>query len=62
MLISFLFINVIIFFFFINILIIIDIVFFIKYDTHNNINLLIISIDFLCLKYHLDKFLLNSYI
>ena len=62
MLIFFLFINVIIFFFFINILMIIDIVFFVKYDAHDNIDLLIISIDFLCLKYHFDEFLLNSYI
>ena len=38
---------------------IINIVFFIKYDAYNNINLLIISIDFFCLKYHFDKFLLD---
>ena len=61
-LISSLFINVIIFFFFIDILIIVEIVFFVKYDTHNNMNLLIILIDFLCLKYQLDEFLFDSYI
>ena len=61
-LILFLFINAIIFFFFIDILIIVDIVFFIKYNTHNNISLLIISINFFCLKYHFDKSLLDSYI
>ena len=61
-LISFLFINVIIFFFFIDIFMIANIVFFIKYNAHNNINLLIISIDFLCLKYHFDEFLFDSYI
>ena len=34
---------------------IIVIEFFIKYNMHNNF-------DFLCLKYQLDKFLLNLYI
>ena len=62
-LISFLSINVIIFSFFINIFIIIIIEFFVKYDTHNNFDFFfIISIDFLCLEYQLDKFLLNLYI
>ena len=62
-LISFLSINVIISFFFINTLIIIVIKFFVKYDMHNNLDLsFIISIDFLCLRYQLDKSLLNSYI
>ena len=61
-LISSLFISVIISFFPINILMIVDIMFFVKYNTHNSIDLLILSIDFLCLKYHLDKSLLNSYI
>ena len=51
-LISFLLINVIIFFFFINTFMIIIIKFFIKYDTHNNLDFFfIISIDFLYLKY-----------
>ena len=37
--------------------------FFIKYDTHNNLDFFfIISIDFFCLRYQLDKSLLNSYI
>ena len=49
--ISFLFINVIIFFFFIDILIIIVIVFSMKYNVYNNFNFLIISINFLCLRY-----------
>ena len=57
-----LFINVIIFFFFIDIFMIVDIIFFVKYNAYNNISLLIISIDFFCLKYHLDEFLLDSYI
>ena len=62
-LISFLSINAIIFFFFINIFMIAVIEFFVKYDTHNNLDLFfIISIDFLCLRYQLDKSLLNSYI
>ena len=61
--ISFLSINIIIFFFFINIFIIAVIEFFVKYDTHNNLDFFfIISIDFLCLRYQLDKSLLNSYI
>ena len=59
---SSLFINVIIFFFFIDILITIDIVFFVKYNAHNNIDLLIISIDFLYLKYQFDEFLFDLYI
>ena len=51
----YLLINIIIFFFFINIFIIVDIGFFIKYNVHNNLNLyLIISIDFLYLKYQFD--------
>ena len=63
MLISSLLINVIIFFFFINTLMIVIIEFFVKYDIHNNLDLFfIISIDFLYLKYQLDKSLLNSYI
>ena len=61
-LISFLFINAIIFFFLIDILIIVDIIFFIKYNAYNNIGFLIISIDFLCLEYHFDEFLFDSYI
>ena len=60
--ISFLFINVIIFFFSINTLIITIIMFFIKYNTHNNFELLIISINFLYLRYQLNKFLLDLYI
>ena len=63
MLISFLLINVIIFSFVINILMIIVIKFFIKYDMHNNLGFFfIMSIDFLYLRYQLDKSLLNSYI
>ena len=58
----YLFINVIISFFLINILMIAIIMFFVKYNTYNNFNLLIMSIDFLYLKYQLDKFLLNLYI
>ena len=62
-LISFLSINVIIYFFFINILIIAVIEFFVKYNTHNNLDFFfIISINFLYLRYQLDKSLLNSYI
>ena len=57
-----LFINIITFFFSIDIFIIIIIVFFIKYDAHNSFNLLIISINFLYLKYQFDKFLLTLYI
>ena len=57
-----LFMSAIISFFFINIFIIVNIIFFIKYNAHNNINFLIILINFLCLKYHLDKFLFNLYI
>ena len=49
--ISFLFINVIIFFFFIDIFIIIVIEFFVKYNVYNNFDFLIISINFLYLKY-----------
>ena len=41
---------------------IIIIVFFIKYNVYNNFNLLIMSIDFLYLKYQLNKFLFNLYI
>ena len=42
---------------------IIVIEFFIKYDTHNNLDFsFIISIDFLYLKYQFDKSLLNLYI
>ena len=59
---SFLFINAIISFFFIDIFMIIIIVFFVKYNAYNNFNLLIISIDFLYLKYQLDEFLFNLYI
>ena len=45
-------INIIIIFFFIHIFIIIVIEFFVKYNTHNNLNLFfIISINFLYLKY-----------
>ena len=51
MFVSFLFINVIIFFFSIDIFIIVIIVFLVKCDVHNNFDLLIISINFLCLKY-----------
>ena len=51
-LISFLLINAIIFFFSINIFMIIIIRFFIKYDTHDNLDFFfIISIDFLYLGY-----------
>ena len=51
-LISFLLINVIISFFFINTLIIVVIEFFIKYDTHNNLDFFfIISINFFYLRY-----------
>ena len=46
-----LFINAIIFFFSIDILIIIIIVFSIKYDAHNSFNLIIMSINFLYLRY-----------
>ena len=62
MLILFLFINVIISSLFIYTLIIIIIMFFVKYNTHNNFDFLIISIDFLCLKYQFDKFLFDLYI
>ena len=59
----YLLINVIIFFFFIDIFIIINIEFFVKYNAHNNLNLIfIILINFLYLKYQFDKFLLNLYI
>ena len=62
-LILFLLINVIIFSFFINTLIIAVIKFFVKYNIYNNFDFsFIISIDFLYLKYQLDKSLLNSYI
>ena len=60
--ISFLFINALIFFFSINIFMIVIIVFFIKYNAYNNFDLIIISIDFLCLRYQLDEFLFDSYI
>ena len=60
--ISFFSINVIIFFF-INIIIIIIIKFFVKYNTLNNFDFnVIISINFLYLRYQFDKFLFNSYI
>ena len=60
-LISSLLINIIISFFFINIFIIVVIEFFVKYDTHNNLNLFfIISIDFLYLEYQFNESLLNS--
>ena len=62
MFISSLFINVIISFFSIDTFIIVIIVFFIKYDAYNNFDLIIISIDFLYLKYQLDEFLLDLYI
>ena len=55
-------INVIIFSLFINTFIIIVIVFSIKYDMHNNFDFLIISINFLYLKYQLDEFLFDLYI
>ena len=48
---SFLFINVIISFFLTHTLIITIMIFFVKYDTHDNFDLFIISIDFLYLKY-----------
>ena len=57
-----LFINVIISSPSIHIFIIAIIMFFVKYDTHNNFDLLIISINFLYLKYQPDKSLLNLYI
>ena len=60
--ISFLFINIIISFLFIYIFMIIIMMFFIKYNTHDNFDLFIILIDFLCLKYQFDKFLFDSYI
>ena len=60
--ISFLFINAIISFFFIYTLIIVMMMFFIKYNTYDNLDLFIISINFLYLRYQLDKFLLDSYI
>ena len=60
--ISFLSINAIIFFFSIDTLMITIIIFFVKYNTHNNFDLLIISIDFLYLKYQFDKFLFDLYI
>ena len=60
--ISFLFINVIISFFFIYILIIIIMMFLVEYNTHNNFDLFIISIDFLCLGYQFDEFLFDLYI
>ena len=44
-------INVIIFFFLIHILMITMIMFFVKYNTHNNLDLFIISINFLYLRY-----------
>ena len=50
------------FFFLTDTLIIVDIVFFVKYNAHNNINLLIISIDFFYLRYHLDESLFDLYI
>ena len=46
----------------IDIFMIIIIVFFVKYDAYNSFDLLIISIDFLYLKYQLDEFLFNLYI
>ena len=58
----YLFINIIISFFLTNIFIIVIIVFFVKYNAYNNLNLFIISIDFFCLKYQLDKSLLDLYI
>ena len=61
MLIPFLSINVIIFFFSINTFMIIVIEFFIKYDTHNNLDFsFIISVGFLYLEYQFDESLLNS--
>ena len=62
MFILFLSINAIIFFFSTNTFIIAIIMFSIKYNAHNNFDLLIISIDFLYLKYQFDKFLFNLYI
>ena len=59
---SFLFINAIIFFSLIYIFIIVIMMFFVKYNTHDNLDLLIISINFLYLRYQFDKFLLDSYI
>ena len=51
------------FFFLINTFMIIVIKFFVKYNTHDNLNFFfIISIDFFYLKYQFDKSLLNSYI
>ena len=61
-LISFLFINVITSFFFIYTLMIAIIIFFVRYNTHNNFDFLIMSIDFLCLEYQFDKFLFDLYI
>lgn len=61
-LISFLFINAIIFFSLIHIFMIAIMMFFVRYDTHDNFDFLIISVDFLCLEYQLDKSLLDSYI
>ena len=58
----FLFINIITSSPFTYTLIITIMISFVKYDTHNNLDFLIISIDFLCLRYQLDKFLLDSYI
>ena len=49
--ISSLFVNAIIFFFSIDIFIIVIIIFFVKYNAYNNFNLLIISINFLYLRY-----------
>ena len=60
--ISFLFINAITSFPFIHTLMIAIMMFFVKYDTHNNLDFFIISINFLYLEYQLDKFLLDSYI
>ena len=37
-------------------------IFFVKYNIYNNFDLLIISINFLYLKYQFDKFLFNLYI
>ena len=47
----YLFINIIIYFFLIDIFIIIIIVFSMRYNVYNNFNFLIISINFLYLKY-----------
>ena len=60
--ISFLFINIITFSPFTYIFIIAIIMFFVRYNTHNNFDFLIMSIGFLYLKYQLDKFLFDLYI